>query len=416
MQTEQQQIAQLEREVSELKVKNQELQIMQAAKQRKKPFAWRSLFCNGLLSLGILALIPAGMLLWLNRTVVQPDSYIASVGPVIQQPAVQKAIQETAAKELSARVDVNQIVSQALPENAQMLVGPISAQVKNYTYSTIGTIVASPKFAEVWVKTNRQAQASFMKIANNSSGSPDINLGDLYTYISDSLQSTKLAGLAGKQLPPSIGNIHIATVPALERIPHFVSVLNTWRWVMVGLAIGLLGLAVALAKDRRRMFIWVGFGIIGAVIVTLVIVRITRGVMLGQITDTTYNQAAVAVWQTILNPFLIQISVTALLGLAIAMTGWLLGPGKVAAGTRRTSQQTLAGWRVAILPQAESTSIIQFARRHHQQLLWWLLGLTIISLLLLIPLTIGTALSVIAIAILALLLLEFLTARAKLKT
>jgi hypothetical protein len=396
------QIAALEAQLQGLRQENEQL------KARPHRRSWRHWAWITLLTLGLLALIPASIMLWLHRTVTTTDGYLKAVGPAIHQPAVQKAIQKASSDAIFQRVDVNTLVGQALPENAQFLADPIAGQVKTYTSNTIGTIVASPRFADVWTNVNRRAQQRFMQVARNSSGDPVVSVSDLYTNISSQLADTRLAPLAGRQLPPGIGNVTVATVPALQSIPHFVAALDNWTWILLLLTLALLAAAIWVAPNRTRALAWTGLGWIITALVTLAIVRVTRNVALAHISDPTYQAGAASLWRTILDPLLIEILVLMLIGLATLTAGWLLGPGTAARRIRSSSQQYLAGGRTAVWPHASDNAFIRFLQRYRDLLRWLIVVLAVIALVMNAPLTLTTTLIVLAVAIFGWVVLEFL--------
>jgi hypothetical protein len=391
-------IAELELEMERLRAENQRLS------GRKSGSGWRRWVSPTLLTLGLLTLIPASLILWLNRTVTTPEGYMKAVGPVIEQPAVQKAAQKASTEAILKQVDVNALVQQALPENAQFLAEPIATQVSEHTNTLIGNIVASPRFAELWVEVNERAQARFMDVARNSSGDPVVDVSDLYKFVSARLADTRLAVLANRELPPRVGEIQVANVPALERIPQLVATLDTWRWILLGLVVVLLGLGIWAAINRRKALIWTGWGAIAATVVSLALVRMARAAYLDPISDPVYREGAVAIWQTILNPLLIQVLVLALLGLALATVGWLLGPGRVATDLREGTQYYLANWRRKLMPDS---GLAHFAHNHRMALRWGLVAVTVLVLMMFAPLTLATAGTVLLVAALALVVIEF---------
>jgi hypothetical protein len=397
------QVAELQEQLRQLKLKNAQLK----DKHPRRP-NWRRITWLTLLSLGLLSLIPASLMLWLHRTVTTSDGYLRAVGPAIHEPAVQQAIQKGASDAIFQRVDLNQMVSQALPDNAQFLTEPVAGQVKTYTNSTIGTIVASPRFADLWVNVNRRAQQRFMKIATTSSGDPTVSVDDLYQTISTQLADTRLAPLANRQLPAGVGTITVATIPALERIPHLVTALDSWTWGLLLLTLVLLAASIWAAPNRRRAVVWTGLGWIVAAVIALVLVRLTRNMALAHVADPTYRAGAAAFWQTLLNPFLIEILVLMLIGLATLTVGWLLGPGRAAVRLRRTSQLYLADGRAAIWPHAAQNTFIRGLQRYHVALRWLILAVIVVALVMSAPLTITQTLVILALAGLAYLLLEFL--------
>jgi hypothetical protein len=382
----------------ELEAQRRENEALQQRLDRgRSPRGWRRATAWILLIVGLIAVLPADILIWANRTITNTDNYVTST-----------AIFNSA--------DIQGYVTSILPDRAQPLAAPITSQVKSYTTSAISKIVASDQFATVWANVNRRGQERFMDVAKNSNGSPDVDVSRLYGFVSQQLQGTSLAFLAGKQLPPKVGDIQVATVPALEKIPHFIATLSDLRWVSLGLAVGLLILALALATDRRKMAVRIGVGWMIMVIVGVIIVRGARALLLGQITDPTYNAAAVAVWKALLNPLYLQSVILFLIGAVTAIIGWLLGPARVATAARTAMQRSLAGARTSLIPAADQAAWTRFLRRHHSQELWALLIFTILVLLMLTPLNMTELALVLLGAGLLWLVLEFLVTPASIQT
>jgi hypothetical protein len=401
-------MAQLRVELAEQRREND------ALKQRlqRRPGGWRRGMALVLLVAGLIAVLPADILVWANRTITNTDNYVATVGPIIHEPSVQQAITKSASTAIFSNVDVPGYVASVLPDRAQPLAAPLATQVKNYTTATIAKVVATDQFASLWTQVNRRAQERFIYIAQHSNGSPTVDVNRLYGFVSQNLQNTALAPLAGKQLPPKIGQINLITIPALQTIPHYVSTLSDLRWLFLGLAAGLLILAMAAATDRRKMALRVGVGWIVVTIVGVITVRLVRSLLLGQITDPTYSAAAVTVWQALLKPLYLQTIILFITGAVIATAGWLLGPSRVATSWRTALVGALAAGRNALLPAADQAGWTRFLRQHHSGELWSLLILTVVVLLLLTPLNVLELALVLLGAGLAWLLLEFLVAPA----
>jgi hypothetical protein len=357
-------------------------------------------------------LISASLLLWLNRTLIDQTSYLAAVTPIIRQPAVQQAITVSATNTIFDNVNVSQIVSQFLPPRAQFLSGPITTQVKNYTGQTIAGIIASPKFENFWIVANTHAHTVFLKVAQNSNASPTIDLNSLYQYLSADLKTTPLAPLLGHQLPANIGNITIATVPALAKIPHYTQELSTWRWVFIGLVILLSALAVWLARLKRRALLGVGFVWALSALLTLAIVRITRNAMLADISNPLYKNAASAIWTTVLHSLFIELEVIFTLGLATIIVSWLLGPSRLSYWLRSRSQALLATTRLKWFPTLDGAQPVHFLQSHRRIGEWTILGISLLALIAMVPLTVNTIMVVAVAAIVVLLIFEFLTTTA----
>lgn len=371
---------------------------------------WRRFLSALLVTIGFLTLIPASILVWANRTLTDPNHYISVVGPLIEQPSVQSAITQAAGNAILKNVDLTAAVAGVLPPRADFLSGAIAAQIQNYTYQTINRIVASDQFSQVWGKANQAAQQRFMALATSGRTDPTIDLNEVYSAISDRLKETKLAPLANRQLPTSLGNIEVVTSPALTKIPHYMAVLSDLRWLFVGIAIGTYVLALWVAPIRRRTAGYIGLSFIAVAFVSFIIARLIRELVLTKISDPIYGAAADTTWRAFLKPLAIQMVVLSLAGLIITLVAWLMGPAPVAVRFRRSSQSWLSRSRQSLLPSVDHSGLVPFLNRHHQAFLWALLLLSLSLVLIFAPFSVVSFLLLMLVVLLLLIILEFLAA------
>ena len=105
---------------------------------------------------------------WGHRTVTDAEQYIATVGPLASDPAIQQAVGQQVTKVLLEKVNTEELVTGFVgnfvqnPAIADRLVGPISAGIDNLIGQAVDRALASPAFETVWVKTNIAAQKSLM--------------------------------------------------------------------------------------------------------------------------------------------------------------------------------------------------------------------------------------------------------------
>jgi hypothetical protein len=397
----------LQKRVAELEMQNRKLK---TSAKKDSGLDWRSFWSWALIVVGFVTLVPAAILIWLNHVLFNQQTYLETVGPVIKQPAVQHAITVQASDKLFSSVNVDQALSQALPDQAQFLIPAISAQVKTQTTNTIAGVVGSDKFYQIWINTNRRAQERFVQVATTGQGDPTVDVNDVYKYVSSQLQDTRLAPLLNKTLPPRIGIIQLAYVPALAQIPHWVAQFNVWRWALIILSLALSILAVAIAKRRSRAVAGVGWAWIAAVVVTLIGGRIARNMTLAAIPGSVNRDAAAAIWTTVLNFFYQQLAVMFVFGLVLVIFGWLIGQGVQAVRFRTGAEFQLAKMRAQIIHDPEHNEAIAFLQRYRRYFEVGLIILAIIVMLLLTPLTVGLLLTVLAWTVVFLVILEMFAA------
>ena len=403
--------AQLQQEVDRLRAEIVQLRGRTEQPRHARAPRFRNTLSVLCIILSDLALIPAIVLVWLNHNLLDQTGYIKTVGPIIQQPAVQAAITKQASTRLFSAAHVERAVAAALPPRAEFLASPVAAQVQQQTTDAIGRIVASQKFYDIWIATNKAAHATFVRLAASGQADPTINLNDVYQFISKQLQDTKLAPLLNKQLPPNIGSIHVATIPALAKIPEAVAKLNRWRLWLVALVVILSIAAILLAIVRTKAVMGIGIAWIAAALVTLVGIRLVRGFWLEPIVNPQNRDAAIAIWQTLLQYLYVELAVVGLLGLVVSITGWTLGASHRAVLVRATAQSSLAGLRGRIIRgPAQQHAVIRFFQTKRRWLEWGTLLGVILLLIAFAPLSVKTLLVIVATGLLLLCVVEMLGA------
>jgi hypothetical protein len=402
------QLNQLHQRVTELEQQNAQLRGQLPASDTATGFNWRRFVYWVLLVSLLLSLTLGALLVWLNRTILDPQRYIDTVGPVIQEPAVQKAITAHAADSLYSQVSVEQTIADTLPPQATFLAPSIASQVKSQITNQIGQIVASDRFHTAWVNTNERAHQRFVQIAENGRESPVITVNDLYQTISTELAGTRLEPLLNKSLPARLGEVQVANVPALTQIPHYVTTLQTWRWVLLLLSLALAGLAVWAARIKRRALGHIGAITIISALLIVVAMRVTRALMLGNIGDPVDRDAASAIWGVITQYLYVQLGVMLALGIILVAISWALGESRSAQALRARASRLFTDTRTRWLPNYRSMPVFGFVQKRRRLFEWGLIGASILVTLALMPLTAWTLIIIVGVALLLLMVIEFI--------
>jgi len=220
---------------------------------------------------------------WAHRTVVNTDAYIATVGPVVADPAVQAAVSREVTDEIYATLNPQQVIANALPPKAAPLAGPLSNGVKGYLQQGINKILASPKFQQLWLAANRFSHAQLIAALNGNSkalvtthGQVVLNLVPLLNEALKSVQTRasallgrnitlpvisgdtvpaaacqKIAATIRRPLPPTCGQIPLFKATALANAQHAYRAFN--RLVLALLIVTpLLFIAALWVSPRRR--------------------------------------------------------------------------------------------------------------------------------------------------------------------
>lgn len=278
-----------------------------------------------LLTIGALALALANVSLWANRLVLNTDRYVETITPLVHDPDVQAAVQKYAYTEITKQVDFKQVTADLLPPKAEVLAGPISQQLEKYTNEAIGKVVQSDRFANVWVSVNKTAHTQLVNAIKRGGGDGELNVSDLYTYISSEVQGTPLQIVSNRKLPAGIGQIKVLNTTAVKNLSSGVTYS---KWVFVGLLLlAILSIAGAILLAPRKWLAgaWAGGAVLIAMALSILGLVIGRSAALAQIHDSVYRTAGSAAWGIMTRGLYHQIWwLVALAVIATAGSGYML--------------------------------------------------------------------------------------------
>ncbi|HEU4355142.1 MAG TPA: hypothetical protein VFT27_06090 [Actinomycetota bacterium] len=117
---------------------------------------------------------------WARRTVLDTDRYVATVGPLAEDPAIQEYLARTITNQVFQALDVQGRLEAVLAERADRLVflaGPITDSVEGFVQDQVNKVVASEQFARLWTEVNRLAQEQAVRLLEGDTGVVSIEEG-----------------------------------------------------------------------------------------------------------------------------------------------------------------------------------------------------------------------------------------------
>jgi len=108
--------------------------------------------------------------IWLRDQVTNTDAYVQTVAPLSDNQAIDAAVAAKVTSELFARVDVDSLVRQALPEQGQFLAGTLVSGLRAVTQQTAERVLASPQFNRLWDEANRVAHRQIVALVKGEGG------------------------------------------------------------------------------------------------------------------------------------------------------------------------------------------------------------------------------------------------------
>jgi hypothetical protein len=361
--------AELKRQIAELKKQVASLQKRSVVKTAKTPgVRWKSILAWACVSIATALLVVGNVFFWAGNTVVNTDKYVATVGPLIEKPEIRSGIAQYTTDKLFEAVDVSQYVQTALPPRADFLAPQLTGQLKAQTQKSLESLLASPKVKQYWYDSLARRHEALIKFSKSYEGNGTVEVSDIYNQLSKKLADTKLSFLAGKKLPASVGSIQVTTVGWLPALHKVANNIGLYQLVASVLFAGLSMLAIVLSKNRRRKIVQISLIFGATMFVSLVAVRIGRGIVVSHAAQT-YQPAIQVAYSTVMRPLVVQTVTVLLASFLLGLLAWISGPYKIATAIRGRAQTLLSGnLHQAVFGQ--ENALTNWADRYKKQLQW----------------------------------------------
>ncbi len=379
------QLEQLRAENRQLKADNQRLIDAMKSNPRNKKRNIGDIFRKSgvvvFVSLALVLLTVGNLLFWTGHTIINTDRYIASVGPIIKNPDVQKSLASYTTNQIFDNFDVEGLTEQVLPPRADFLAPQLTSQLKSGTDSALQKVLAKPKFQDAWVNIQTRQHEKIIGFVRDYHGNGQISLNDIFKQAAGNLQGTKLAFLSNKELPDKVGNITVVNATWLPTAHKIVTHIDTWRLLTILLMLIFLSLAIYLSRRRRRVVYIFSWGTVLMMLATIISLRVAREIIASK-ADSQYTEGVRAAVQIFFHPLVIQSFLILMIGLLIASIAWLSSPSRSSVKFKGYMQDLLAGKLHQTLFGDRQSVFLKWVEIHKRLLEW--LSVAFISLIMLI--------------------------------
>ncbi len=289
--------------------------------------------------LAALLTTPAAIAYWGQRTLNDAQRYVATVGPLVNSPAVQNAIATKVTDAIQKQVNVEQIVNDVFGgvitdrPRLQELVGPLAGAVNGLIDNQVHTFVASDTFADLWVGLNTKAQQGLMRLLQgDNTGAVTLQGDQVVLDVSDVIDQVKARLVARgltivEKIPiPNIDKqIVLLDAPKLKQARTIYAFANpVAKWLIVLVAALYLG-ALVLSRRRPRMTVIIGVVLGANALLVAGALDVGRQLFIDQLSGTVFGPAASVFYATLLAYLVRGWQVIWWLGVILVATGWFAG-------------------------------------------------------------------------------------------
>ncbi|WP_431779736.1 hypothetical protein [Microbacterium aurantiacum] len=304
---------------------------------------------------------------WTRVQLVDEDAFVSTLAPLSTDPAVQALIVDETMEAITDQVDFDALTAEVfsavtdlgLPPRAasalELLQQPAAAGLESLVQTTVTRVVASDAFTDVWATTTRAAHRALTAAATSDGGGlvvrtddgVGIQLGAVVERVKGNLQDR---GIGVATLIPAVDRVIIlgdGQNLALLRTGYAAAAVGGWWLPVVTLA--LFGLGILLARRRSVAVLGTGVALaLGAG--SLAAGFAVGGAGVGAVAqDAGLSPSALEViYAQMVGAMKHSAAVLALLGVLVAVAGWMLGRSRPARALRAAGGRAGASARARV--------------------------------------------------------------------
>jgi hypothetical protein len=309
-----------------------------------------------LLLVGALVGVLSVVAVYLKSQVLDTETYVQTVSPLAEDPAVREAVATRLTQEVVTRADINgiatdlaqRLVAQGAPQRIEDLVGPAVSGLTSFLHNEIYKLLGTPQFQQVWDQVNRVAHQGVVttltggkgEFLDSSGNTVTIDLGAVLSAVKQRLAAQGI-GFVSKIPDVSIPYqlVDSDQLPKMRTYAKWLDTAGTW---LPFVALALLVLGMLTAPNRRRGLI-VGVVMLGlATALVLGAISVAKSYYTDNLPAGIQSpEAASVVLNTVLR-YLVAALQTLLVTCVVALVALLLfGPSRPAKALRTLVNRVL---------------------------------------------------------------------------
>jgi hypothetical protein len=298
---------------------------------------------------------------WAGNQITDTGRYVATVQPLIDDPAIQNVLTDRITNEIISQLNVTGTVDQAaaqlqsrgLTRISTLLTtfGPqITSAVTGFIHSTVHRVISGPRVAKLWVQVNTTAHQAVVQVLSGqgngaistSNGQITLNLGPFIAVVKQDLVAHGFA--LASNIPPISPTVALFQAKDLGKAQAGYRLITTLKIVLPILALVLLAAGVWVARGRRRALIWAALGLAASMLVLAIGLLIARSIYLNSVPPSVLpGDAAAAAFDAMVYFIRVGLRVVLAVGLVVAIGAFITGPSRAAIQTRSALKSWL-GW------------------------------------------------------------------------
>ncbi len=345
---------------------------------------------------------------WANKLIYDTNYYLSIVTPLPQNSDVAKALSTYTVDTLISNTNIQQKVTNALPDNEKFLSSSLSDNLINKSYQLTTNIIQTDQFQSVWVAANTLFHRRVLAVVRGGGIVSEFNNKQFLQGTSFEFDGSQLiqtiknnlgseSELINNQQVQQAKSLTLPIFTKLIKIRQIVYWISQLAAMLLPLSLALILYGIATSFSRQKGFLVTGIFIASAMLLTLVTLQIIKTDALNHITQPVYYSAADVVWNSFFAGLKQSLRLTLLGGLLLIFLALVFGPNEWATNFRKAVGFTQMQRRGFM------TSFMKFRVSFAHFAIWlYLLGIIVAATILLTTTNISIANVVIILSVLLL--------------
>ena len=307
------------------------------------------------LVLACLSIVITTIGIWTHQVALNTNRFSALIESVVTDPAVVDPLSARISNQVVERLGVQARLESRLPDALKPLAGALTVSVRDAIEARLRVALQDPRIQDAIVNSLSFTHEHVVRLLRGESDvvavvdgyvtldvfplvgaaltelqamaiiPADVQLPDLTAPEAPEALAQRLETVLGVTLPADFGTIQLMPADRLEAASSVVRIFDLVVILLVILSIALVALTLWLARDRRRMLIYLGIGTIIAFLVARLAVRTAEDMIVAGVADADIARAARAMVDATLQDLrgltLIIVAATAILAIAAYLWG-----------------------------------------------------------------------------------------------
>jgi hypothetical protein len=347
--------------------------------------------------LGCLVLLIANLAVFARILVFDTDTFADTLAPEQPDEEVIAGVADALSDQIVTATAVEDRIQELTPRDNALVAATAANAAENIIDNTVRTVMQSDRFRDLWRNVVERAHGQFVALVDGDTRQPvQLDLRPAVERVDQSLEDRGI-DLIDDATIDEVGEVVALRRSQIDDVRESLDLAKSLVIALPIAAIVLIAAGVVLAPDRRRMLARAGVGIVVAMILTAVALRIVRRVITDRVEVDERRQAVESLWGRLFETLFQQTAALVALGLVIALGAWLAGPSRLAVRLRARVKSLGAGGKAE--PAAEPSGLARLLGAHRTGVR---LGILAVAAAVLLLLPTPSALAIVVVALLAL--------------